>query len=99
MISFEPAQEPHKTDDRPKSLNDRLNQGIKIGMNDRIGFIKHLFNGNDTEYNRVVSQLSTIEKADDARNFIDSLVKPDYNNWEGKETYAERFMDIVERSY
>jgi hypothetical protein len=95
MMNFDSAE----SEDKPKSLNDRLNRGIKIGMNDRIGFIKHLFNGNDAEFNRVVSQLSTIERVDEARHFIDSLVKPDYNNWEGKETYETRFMEIVERSY
>jgi hypothetical protein len=26
-------------------------------------------------------------------------VKPDYNNWEGKDNYAERFMDIIEKSF
>jgi hypothetical protein len=27
------------------------------------------------------------------------MVKPDYNNWEGKDNYAERFMDIIEKSF
>jgi hypothetical protein len=25
------------------------------------------------------------------------MVKPDYNNWEGKQDYEERFMDIIEK--
>jgi hypothetical protein len=25
--------------------------------------------------------------------------KPDYNNWEGKDNYAERFMDIIEKKF
>jgi hypothetical protein len=33
----------------------------------------------------------------ETRNFIDEMVKPDYNNWEGKDDYAERFMDIIEK--
>jgi hypothetical protein len=27
------------------------------------------------------------------------MVKPDYNNWEGKDNYAERFMDIIEKFF
>jgi hypothetical protein len=27
------------------------------------------------------------------------MVKPDYNNWEGKDTYANRFMELVEKNY
>ncbi|MGB3590224.1 MAG: hypothetical protein WBA16_00930 [Nonlabens sp.] len=86
-------------EDRPLSLNDQLNKGLKIGMNDRIGFIKHLFNGNDNDYSRVISQLNTSQSPEDARRFIETMVKPDYNGWEGKESYATRFMDLVERSF
>jgi hypothetical protein len=27
------------------------------------------------------------------------MVKPDYNNWEGKQDYEERFMDIIEKNF
>ncbi len=85
--------------DKPQSINDRMKAGLKIGMNDRLGFIKHLFNGSDQDYNRVLSQLNTMESKIDAQNFIFSMVKPDYNNWDGKETYEERFMQIVESRF
>jgi len=77
------------------SLNDRLKSGIKIGMNDRIGFIKHLFNGSDQDYNRVLSQLNTMDDKSAAHQFIEQMVKPDYNNWTGKETYEERFIEAI----
>lgn len=85
--------------DKPQSINDRLKTGLKIGMNDRIGFIKHLFNGSDQDYNRVLSQLNTMESKNSAQDFITTIVKPDYNNWEGKETYEERFMQIIESRF
>jgi len=85
--------------DKPLSLNDRLNRGLKIGMNDRLGFIKHLFNGSDQDFNRVISQLNTMTTFNDAYSFIDTMVKPDYNNWEGKDAYADRFLELVERNY
>lgn len=86
-------------EDKPKSLNERLNAGMKIGMNDRLGFVKHLFGGSDQDFNRVVSQLNTIPSYDQALQFINTMVKPDYNNWSGKEPYEQRFLEIVERSF
>ena len=85
--------------DRPQSLNSKLNTGLKIGMNDRMGFVKNLFNGNNQDFNRVVSQLNTIDSYSDAQNFIQQMIKPDYNNWEGKESFESRFMDLIERKY
>lgn len=85
--------------DKPVSLNDRMKAGLKIGMNDRLGFIKHLFNGSDQDYNRVLSQLNTMESKMAAHDFIHSMVKPDYNNWAGKESYEERFIQIVETRF
>ncbi len=85
---------------RIMSLNDRLNKGgINIGLNDRIAFEKKLFDGSTDDFNRVLSQLNTFDSFDEARGFIDSFVKPDYNNWEGKEEYEVRFLEFVEKRY
>ena len=35
----------------------------------------------------------------ETKTFIDEMVKPDYNNWEGKDDYANRFMEIVEKKF
>jgi hypothetical protein len=84
---------------RAISLNDRMAKGIIIGLNDRIAFMSHLFANSSEDYNRVLSQLITFDTFEDAKNFIDNMVKPDYNNWQGKEEYAERFMEIVEKKF
>lgn len=88
-----------KTEEKPKSLNDRLNTGISIGLNDRLAFTKHLFAGNQEDYNRVISQLNTTETEIEAKDFILNMIKPDYNNWAGKEEYETRFMEIIERKF
>jgi hypothetical protein len=80
----------------PKNLNDKLKSGLKIGLNDRMTFVKHLFNGSTEDYNRVLSQLSTFQTAEEAKKFVAEMVKPDYNNWEGKELQEEKFLDIIE---
>ncbi|MGH1385072.1 hypothetical protein [Kordia sp.] len=88
-----------KTETKAKSLNDRLNTGISIGLNDRIAFTKHLFDGNQEDYNRVISQLNTIESETEAKAFVYDMIKPDYNNWTGKEEYETRFIEIIERKF
>jgi hypothetical protein len=81
------------------SLNDKLSGGVKIGLNDKIGFVKHLFDGSEEDFTRVVSQLNTFDSHQEAMDFVENMVKPDYNNWENKEDYATRFFGILERSY
>ena len=81
-----------------KSLNDRLVGNIQIGLNDRITFVKNLFNGNQEDYNRVISQLNTFKSESEAKNFINSMVKPDYN-WSEKEELEARFMEIIQRKF
>jgi len=83
----------------PKSLNDKLSKEIKVGLNDRLGFVKHLFNGSTEDYNRVLSQLNTIDTEERSLAFIENMVKPDYNQWEGKEDYATRFLDLISRKF
>lgn len=83
----------------PKSINDSFGKVITLGLNDRIAFEKHLFGGSGEDLNRVVSQLNTINTFQEAKDFIDDLVKPDYNNWKGKEEYEERFMHLVEKKF
>ncbi|TRZ46134.1 hypothetical protein [Robertkochia solimangrovi] len=82
-----------------RSLNDRLNPGLHIGLNDKIAFIKHLFDGNADDYTRVISQINTMEDYSEADAFIRDMVRPDHNGWEGKEDYEVRFMQIVEKKF
>lgn len=89
-----------KTQPIVKSLNDTLKgKEIKVDLNNRLAFVKHLFNGSTEDYNRVLSQLSTIDTEERSIAFITNMVKPDYNNWVGKEEYEERFMALIERRF
>jgi hypothetical protein len=72
---------------------------LKIDLNDRIAFVKHLFGNSNEDYNRVLNQLITYDNFEEAQYFIEDMVKPDYNNWEGKEDYSQRFMDIIEKKF
>jgi len=94
-------KKPSKTmsESRVKSLNETVNKGLNIGLNDRLAFIKHLFEGQAEDYTRVLSQINTMENFEEAKDFIKGRVKPDYNYWTDKEVYSERFMVIIEKSF
>ncbi|WP_243473468.1 hypothetical protein [Winogradskyella sp. MH6] len=99
---FEPIEEAQKreAEQAKKSLNDKLKgNGLQIGLNDKLAFIKHLFEGKNEDYDRVISQINTSDSLAEARTLIYDMVKPDYNNWEGKEDYEERFIEIVEGKF
>ena len=89
-----------KKEIRPKSLNDKgTNKLLKVDLNNRLAFVKHLFNGSTEDYNRVLSQLNTIDTHERSVSFIENMVKPDYNHWAGKEEYEVRFMYLIERRF
>ncbi|WP_179333864.1 hypothetical protein [Winogradskyella costae] len=104
---FEPIEEAQKREVEKtaveitnKSLNDRLKgQNLKIGLNDKLAFIKHLFEGESEDYDRVISQINTTATLPEAKSLILEMVKPDYNNWEGKEEYEERFLQLIEGKF
>lgn len=106
-VAFEPATTPDPiveiTNEIPVaktiSLNDKLAKGINIDLNDRLAFIKHLFGNSSEDYNRVLSQLNSFNTFYETRDFVLEMVKPDYNNWEGKQDYEDRFMDIIEKKF
>ena len=101
MPEFEPIEEANKREaEAKKTLNDTLKgNGLQIGLNDKIAFIKHLFDGKSEDYDRVISQINTSSSYEDAKLLIHNIIKPDYNNWEGKEDYENRFMEILEGKF
>lgn len=99
MDDVTPTQEDIDETGKSGSLNDRLKKGITIGLNDRIAFVKHLFNGSTEDFNRVISQLNTLNSELEALEFLNGMVKPEYNNWAGKEAYEERLISFIEGKY
>lgn len=82
----------------PKALNDTLAINIQIGLNDRIAFVKNLFDGSQEDFNRVLSQLNTYTSEKEAKKFIKKMVKPDYD-WSEQEELEARFLEIIERKF
>lgn len=92
-------KEKEKVAEKLVAAFDKNTKGITIGLNDRVAFMKHLFANSSEDYNRVLSQLITFNSYQEAQIFIADMVKPDYNDWKGKEDYEARFMEIVEKKF
>lgn len=88
-----------KAEPKAATLNEKLAKGFHIDLNDRIAFTKNLFGNSTEDYSRVLNQLLTFDNYNEAQEFIENMVKPDYNNWEGKDDYAERFLGIIEKKF
>lgn len=82
-----------------KSVNDLFgSETIQVGVNDRIAFVNQLFEARPEDFNRVISQLNTFSTFAQAKQFIDTIIKPEYN-WDGKDEYEERFLDTIRRRF
>ncbi len=98
MVQSESVAEKAQSTEK-KSLNDRLAGGaLKFGLNDRIGFVKDLFDGSAEDFNRVVSQLNTLGSLGEAQDFLTTHIAPEYG-WADNEETAERFMAAVEQRF
>ena len=99
-LSFERKEEVPSTEKEiQKSLNDKFSKGLQVDLNDRLAFIKYLFDQNANDYQRAISQIATLQTWEHAQKFILEMIKPDYNQWEGKEQYEIRFLKIVENNF
>ena len=88
-----------QSESKQRSLNDTLfKNNIQVGLNDRIAFVKHLFDGSQEDFNRVISQLNTFKTEKESKKFINKLVKPDYD-WSNKEEFEERLINLIERKF
>lgn len=88
-----------QTESKKQSLNEALfKNNLQIGLNDRIAFVKHLFDGSQKDFNRVVSQLNSFKTEKEAKSFINKLVKPDYD-WSNNEEYEQRLLGLIERHF
>ncbi|MFT6838970.1 MAG: hypothetical protein ACJAZR_002513, partial [Sediminicola sp.] len=78
---FEPQKKeqtlPEFTPPLQATANGKSAKEIKVDLNDRLAFVKHLFNNSTEDYNRVISQLNTIASEERSIAFIINMVKPD----------------------
>tara|TARA_B100001057_G_scaffold452307_1_gene496067 strand:+ start:187 stop:939 length:753 start_codon:yes stop_codon:yes gene_type:complete len=96
----EAEEEPSLSTMEKVSLDENLKTGeFNIGLNDRLAFVNHLFENNNEDYDRVLSQLTTMDSFEEISDFIENIIKPDYNNWDDKADYESRFLEIIEKKF
>jgi len=95
--------EKHRNKDSDNELkenvNDKFMKGLHIDLNDRLAFTKYLFLDNKSEYQRVISQIVTFSNFEEVENFILTMIKPEYDNWKGKEDYEKRFLEVLSKLF
>ncbi len=72
---------------------------MNIGLNDKISFIKHLFDGNHADYSRFIEYINTFDDYEAALQYVNQEIKPQYNNWEGKDEYEFRLLQLLELKF
>ena len=82
-----------------KNINDQFSKKLSVDNNERLAFIKHLFDGDRNNYERVLNQTLTLGSWAEVSNLISSKVKIEYNNWKGKEDIADRFLTVLQKSF
>jgi len=87
-----------EAEETPNLINDKVNSGLHIGLNDRTTFIKQLFDDSTDDYLRVLSQINSMSTFEEAHLFIQSQVRLDYN-WTEKEAYVDHFLSVIQKSF
>ena len=82
-----------------QNINEQFSKKLSVDNNERLAFIKHLFDGNKNNYERVLNQTLTLGSWPEVSNLITSKVKIEYNNWKGKEDIADRFLTVLQKSF
>jgi hypothetical protein len=71
---------------------------LAITLNDKLLYVKDLFNGYNLAYSEAVEILNRFNTFEEAQRFL----KTNYvtkNNWEGKAATAEKFYALLKRRY
>ena len=97
--SSETILEPKVGEEERKNINDIFAKTVSIDLNDRLSFIKHLFEEDVSAYERVLSQIVTFERWEEVELFIKQIVKPEYKNWSDKAAIEERFLTILQKNF
>lgn len=63
-----------------------------------VNFVETLFEGNNTDYQRIISMLNSKENAAQAKAFIEEQVRPDYD-WSSKESEVVAFIEYISSLY
>lgn len=97
-----PEPEIASAKEEKREVIDRLRQGsnkvFHIDHNQRYGFVKELFAGNEQAYSTTVDDLSKCSNVIEAFTYLNLNVKLKYN-WKDDSQYAQEFQRIVKETF
>jgi len=82
-----------------KSLNDKLNKDLKIGLNDRLSFVNHLFKGDSKTYESFIGNINAMNSLDEVKEFLNEQIQDKYDYWKDKEEIANRLLQLIEKKF
>ena len=96
----EPVQQSVKkaVEKTPITPNKKV-KNMSIGLNDRIAFINNLFDGDSFAYTQYIDKLNAFDDYESALRYINDQIKPYYNNWQDKDEYEFRFIQLLELKF
>lgn len=74
-------------------------KGLYMNQDDRLDFLTHLFDNDQEDFSRVMSQINSMSSFEEAEAFISGQVKPEYDNWKNKDNYELRFVALIEKHF
>ncbi len=89
-----PAPKPKVKQTPAPNLSSAPLASLKVGLNDRIAFVKKLFHNRDDDFNRVLSQINGFDNYEEAESFLHNLVVPEYG-WDMDDEFTKRFINLV----
>jgi hypothetical protein len=69
-----------------------------INLNDKLVFVKDLFNGYSLAYQEAIDMLNKLSSLEEAKNYLNENYAQ-VNDWASHETTATRFYELVSRRY
>lgn len=80
------------------SVLQRQSRRFAIGLNDKVAFVKNLFDESEEDFQKVIQKITALTSLEQALEYIDDKVKSEFN-WEGKPDWEERFKAEVSRAF
>lgn len=92
ISAMNPMRQPQESHQRVRDIK------TVISLNDKLMFIKDLFNGYSLAYSEAIELLNRFETFDDADRFLKTNYA-DKNNWETKQASVEKLYAILRKRY
>ncbi|MEJ8606817.1 hypothetical protein JSO56_07760 [Riemerella anatipestifer] len=94
----EPKQEAEVSEEvEPLATPSKPRQDFKLDFNDRLAFLKVLFDNSQVDMNEVIKKLNSFDNIEQAREYLSDVYYE--RNWGKVDEYAQRLWVLVENKF